>query len=111
MQPNRRIRASLALLVLAAILLLPLLAHAEGSPAVSTKSVAAVLQPFVDKHALAGAGVFGHGGAHSTNMTIDANRGLITVFMVQHAGFPKDGNKSQAAFHKAAIERFSAPRK
>jgi CubicO group peptidase (beta-lactamase class C family) len=58
-----------------------------------------------------GVGVFGHGGAHSTNMTIDTNRGLITVFMVQHAGFPKDGNKSQAAFHKAAIERFSRPQK
>lgn len=58
-----------------------------------------------------GKGVFGHGGAQSTNMTIDTNRGLITVFMVQHAGFPKDGNKSQATFHKAALERFSKPKK
>jgi CubicO group peptidase (beta-lactamase class C family) len=58
-----------------------------------------------------GVGVFGHGGAQATNMTIDTNRGLVTVFMVQHAGFPKDGSKSQAAFHKAALERFSRPQK
>ena len=51
-------------------------------------------------------GVFGHGGAHATNMTIDSHRGLITVFMVQHAGFPKDGSKSQGAFQEAALERF-----
>lgn len=51
-------------------------------------------------------GVFGHGGAHATNMTIDSHRGLITVFMVQHVGFPKDGGKSHDAFQKAAQERF-----
>lgn len=32
---------------------------------------------------------FGHGGAYATGMTIDLKRGLITVFMVQHAGFPR----------------------
>ena len=32
-----------------------------------------------------GGGTFGHGGAHATNMHIDAKRGLITVWMVQHA--------------------------
>ncbi len=53
-----------------------------------------------------GNGVFGHGGAQGTNMTIDPRRGLITVFMVQHSGFPKDGDKSHAAFQKAARERF-----
>ena len=51
-------------------------------------------------------GVFGHGGAFATNMNIDSNRGLITVFMVQHAGFPKDGGKSGGAFQNAAMERF-----
>ncbi len=45
---------------------------------------------------------FGHGGALSTNMSIDAQRGIITVFLVQHAGFPGEGNKSQGAFVKAA---------
>jgi CubicO group peptidase (beta-lactamase class C family) len=49
---------------------------------------------------------FGHGGAYATNMTIDAKRGLILVWMVQHAGFPGDGGKSQAAFVKAAQEEF-----
>jgi CubicO group peptidase (beta-lactamase class C family) len=49
-----------------------------------------------------GDGTFGHGGAYSTNMTIDTKRGLITVFLVQHAGFPGDGAKSRDAFKKAA---------
>jgi CubicO group peptidase (beta-lactamase class C family) len=51
-------------------------------------------------------GVFGHGGAHATNMTIDSKRGLIMVFMVQHAGFANDGDKSHGAFQKAAQQRF-----
>jgi CubicO group peptidase (beta-lactamase class C family) len=58
-----------------------------------------------------GAGSFGHGGAYATNMTIDARRGLITVFMVQHAGFPGNGGQSQAAFRSAAQALFNASRK
>ena len=58
-----------------------------------------------------GGGGFGHGGAQATNMTIDAKRGLITVFLVQHAGFPGNGGQSQAAFQKAAIERFGGSKK
>lgn len=50
---------------------------------------------------------FGHGGALATNHTIDTKRGLITIFLVQHAGFPKNGNESQAAFRKAAESQFS----
>jgi CubicO group peptidase (beta-lactamase class C family) len=57
-----------------------------------------------------GGGTFGHGGAYSTNMTIDPKRGLITVFLVQHAGFPGNGNESQAAFRKAAEVRFGNAR-
>jgi CubicO group peptidase (beta-lactamase class C family) len=53
-----------------------------------------------------GGGTLGHGGAFATNMTIDPKRGLITVFLVQHAGFPKNGNQAQGAFRKAAEERF-----
>jgi CubicO group peptidase (beta-lactamase class C family) len=53
-----------------------------------------------------GGGTFGHGGAYATNMTIDPKRGLITIWMVQHAGFPGDGDKAQGAFRKAALERF-----
>ena len=51
---------------------------------------------------------FGHGGALSTNHNIDTKRGLITVFLVQHAGFPKNGNESQGAFRKAAEAQFGA---
>jgi len=53
-----------------------------------------------------GEGWCGHGGAYATNMTIDWQRGLITVFMVQHAGFPGEGAKAQDAFRQAAMARF-----
>ncbi len=53
---------------------------------------------------------FGHGGAMSTGMTVDPGKGLITVWLVQHAGYAKNGNNSQGAFRKAAEERF-APKK
>ncbi len=58
-----------------------------------------------------GPGTFGHGGAYATNMQIDTKRGLITVFMVQHNGFPGNGNQSLAAFRKAAEKRFVGKRK
>jgi CubicO group peptidase (beta-lactamase class C family) len=58
-----------------------------------------------------GGGTFGHGGALATNMTVDPKRGLITVFLVQHAGFPGDGGKSQGEFRKAAEERFAGAKK
>jgi CubicO group peptidase (beta-lactamase class C family) len=56
-------------------------------------------------------GSIGHGGALSTNMSIDPKRGLITVFLVQHAGFPGDGGKSRGAFQKAAEEEFGGAKK
>jgi CubicO group peptidase (beta-lactamase class C family) len=49
---------------------------------------------------------FGHGGAYSTGMTIDTKRGLVTVWMVQHAGFPTGGEKSRGEFQKTAEELF-----
>ena len=42
---------------------------------------------------------------------IDTKSGLITVFMVQHAGFPGNGSQAQGAFRKAAEERFGSARK
>jgi CubicO group peptidase (beta-lactamase class C family) len=57
-----------------------------------------------------GGGGFGHGGAYSTDMTIDVKRGLVMVYMVQHAGFPGEGGRSRAAFHKAALEQFGKSR-
>jgi CubicO group peptidase (beta-lactamase class C family) len=55
-----------------------------------------------------GGDTFGHGGAYATNMTINAKRGLVMVFMVQHAGFPGNGGQSLGAFQKAAMERFGS---
>jgi len=52
-----------------------------------------------------GGGVFGHGGALSTNMSIDPKRGLITIWLVQHAGFPGDGSKSQGAWKQAVDQQ------
>ena len=54
-----------------------------------------------------GGGTFGHGGAHSTNMTIDPASGLITIYMVQHAGYGgADGGKILPAFRQAALAAF-----
>jgi CubicO group peptidase (beta-lactamase class C family) len=48
----------------------------------------------------------GHGGAYGTNSTLDRERGLITVFLVQHAGWAKNGKEILPAFQKAAVEMF-----
>ncbi len=53
-----------------------------------------------------GGGTVGHGGALATNMTVDAKKGRVTVWLVQHAGFPGDGAKAQEAFRKAADATF-----
>ncbi len=55
-----------------------------------------------------GGGIYGHGGALSTNMSIDPKRGLITIFLVQHAGFPGEGGKSHGAFKKTAEDLFGS---
>jgi CubicO group peptidase (beta-lactamase class C family) len=53
-------------------------------------------------------GPCGHGGAFATNTWIDPDRGLVTVFMVQHAGYPGDaGGKIRPAFEKAAVELYA----
>lgn len=51
---------------------------------------------------------FGHGGALATNMTIHKDKGLVTVYMVQHQGYAgADGGKNiQPTFKKAAFEKF-----
>ena len=53
-----------------------------------------------------GGGNFGHGGAYATNMNIDSNRDLITIWMVQHAGFPNNGDQSAGVFRKTAQEQY-----
>ena len=54
-----------------------------------------------------GGGTFGHGGAWATNMSVDTKRGLITVFLVQHNGFPGDGGQAQGVFSKTAMQKFA----
>jgi CubicO group peptidase (beta-lactamase class C family) len=54
---------------------------------------------------------FGHGGAYSTNTTADTAKGLILVWLVQHAGFPGEGSKSQNVFRKTALETFPSAAK
>jgi len=53
-------------------------------------------------------GAFSHGGAYATNMRIDPKRGLITIWLVQHAGFPGEGAKSFDAFQRAVGKRFGS---
>ncbi len=52
-------------------------------------------------------GPCGHGGAYATNMWIDPQRGLVTIYMVQHAGYAgPDGGKILPAFTQAAEAAF-----
>jgi CubicO group peptidase (beta-lactamase class C family) len=57
-----------------------------------------------------GDGTFGHGGAYATDMAVDARRGLIYVYMVQHAGFPGHGDQALGTFRRAAQERYGRAR-
>jgi CubicO group peptidase (beta-lactamase class C family) len=52
-------------------------------------------------------GPCGHGGAYCTQMGIDPERQLISVFLVQHTGYPGvDGGKIHPTFVNAAVEQF-----
>ena len=52
-------------------------------------------------------GSCGHGGAYSTNMSIDPEKKLVTVWMVQHAGFPGNGRDAQGKFQSQAFKLFA----
>jgi CubicO group peptidase (beta-lactamase class C family) len=56
-----------------------------------------------------GGGRIGHGGAYNTNTSIHEEHGLITVFLVQHAGWTEEGKQILPAFQRAAVERFAKP--
>lgn len=45
---------------------------------------------------------FGHGGALGTDMVINPSRGLITIFLVQHMGYPGEGARCRDAFRATA---------
>lgn len=50
---------------------------------------------------------FGHGGAYSTNSMADRSKGLIYIWLVQHAGFPGEGGKCQDLFRRTASDVFA----
>lgn len=53
---------------------------------------------------------FGHGGAYSTNISVDPQENLVLIFMVQNAGWRNDdGKKIQPAFTETAVKTFGAP--
>ena len=52
-------------------------------------------------------GPCGHGGAYATNLWIDPERGLATVFMVQYSGPGGEVGKARGAFEKAAADAFA----
>ena len=54
---------------------------------------------------------YGHGGAYATNLWVDPGKGLVYVWMVQHAGFPADGAQAQGAFRRAADAKFGVAKK
>jgi CubicO group peptidase (beta-lactamase class C family) len=48
---------------------------------------------------------FGHGGAYSTDMQIDVQHQLITIFLVQHSGYPgTEGGTILPKFRQTALE-------
>jgi CubicO group peptidase (beta-lactamase class C family) len=50
---------------------------------------------------------YGHGGAHATNMKVHVTDGLVSVFLVQHAGWRNESGKQiLPTFEKAALSRF-----
>ena len=53
-------------------------------------------------------GTFGHGGAYSTDMQIDLQHQLITIFLVQHAGYAgNEGGTILPKFRQTALELLS----
>jgi sugar lactone lactonase YvrE/enterochelin esterase-like enzyme len=51
---------------------------------------------------------FTHGGAYGTNSRYDIERKLVTVFLVQHAGWAGNGKTILPEFQKAAAEAYAA---
>lgn len=49
---------------------------------------------------------FGHGGAYGTHSRYDPEHRLVSVFLVQHAGWTDAGKKILPAFQAAATESF-----
>ena len=48
----------------------------------------------------------GHDGAYATDMNIDRRRDLVSIFLVQQAGYPDVGLKVMPAFRTAVNEQY-----
>lgn len=53
-----------------------------------------------------GPGTFGHGGAYATNTLAHVPQGIVTVWLVQHAGFPGTGDRAEGMFRAAALDTY-----
>src|SRR5262249_53573703 len=82
----------------------------EAVKEMTTRQTAASLKESYGLGLSVGGGTFGHGGAFATNMTVDPKRGLVYVYMIQHAGFPGDGAKAHEVFRKTAETTFGSGR-
>lgn len=52
-------------------------------------------------------GHFNHGGAYSTLSSGERGRNLILVWLVQHAGYPGEGEKAHGQFRELATKAYS----
>jgi CubicO group peptidase (beta-lactamase class C family) len=82
------------------------LSEAAVKQMTSRQTPAALKESYGFGYAVNGA-TFGHGGAYSTNISVDPQLGLVLVFMVQNAGWLNDdGKKILPAFTEAAVKTF-----
>lgn len=87
----------------------------DGKVYLSEKALSAMIQRSTPKTVNETYGIgwaltpewFGHGGAYATNFTIDRKRGLALIWLVQHNGFPKDGENAEEEFRTTAEKKFS----
>ena len=51
---------------------------------------------------------YSHGGAHGTHMAISPQHGIITVYLIQHAGYTNDtkGNGACGVFNELTVQQY-----
>jgi hypothetical protein len=83
-------------------------AQTQTPPKASPQGVAGLLQEYDGFGFSTGGGKIGQGGAYGTNSSFDVDHQLITIFLVQHAGWRnKEGQKILPTFQQAAVNAFS----
>jgi CubicO group peptidase (beta-lactamase class C family) len=84
-----------------------ILSEAAVKQMTSRQTPAALKESYGFGYAVNGA-TFGHGGAYSTNISVDPQLGLVLVFMVQNAGWRNsdEGKKILPAFTEVAVGTF-----